>query len=428
MIRICVLLALAAACGKVGETNSGENDPTITSVSPDHGPAGGGITITVEGSGFSNGDTVVLIGGLLADATTVESDTRLSFVLPPGDENVTADVVVGNANGFGTKAAAFRYNPRPILLSITPEAGRSVGGTQVTITGRGFQTLEAGVPTVRIGGGLATDVQIIDDRTIVATTGPVNSEVKPFSKVDVEVENTNGVATITGGFTTTARGLLAFARFSSDIYFVDKLTGDATKLAVASHRVGGCTTRGGVLYGVGRSGGQGHSLVTIDALTGQTAVLGKLSSSPTTFHGTSSIAFVGTRLFAIDNANSGARTMRLMEINPSNGMVTLLPAINGPVENGSAIASRDATSVFYMDRANQTVDTINVTTGTLTPGATMNGNQSRIHGLASVDGTMYLLERDNSRISTVNPATGALTSLATLPFPANGMCETPSTF
>lgn len=429
--RSFVQLAIVAlaACGSVGESNSGENDPTITSVSPDHGPTTGGITVTLEGTGFSAGDPFVVVGGVLANNAVATSDSQLTFELPPGIENELVDVTVGNGNGFGSKLAAFRYNPRPIILSVTPEVGRSAGGTQITITGRGFQQLEAGVPTIRIGGGVASDVQIVDDKTMTATTGAVNGEIKPFTKVDVEIQNANGTVVMPEAFTITARGLLALARGNSRVHFIDKVTGEVTQLARVTHRISSCTTKDGILYGSGRGADGTHELVTFDPISGAETVVGKLREANMTQHALGAISFVGTKLVGIDNSPRGPRTNRLMEIDPATGTVTFIGATAMALQPAAGITQRDATTLYYADRSNANLGTINANNSTLAPGpAFSGGSTSTVHSLTNLDGTLYLTERDTSRLFTVNPATAALTLLANLSFPPSAMCETPSTF
>lgn len=424
-----LLLLALAACGSVGQTDSDADDPVITSVSPDHGPTTGGITVTLEGSGFSAGDPYVVVGGLLAPTATATSDSTLTFELPPGLENEIVDITVGNGNGFGTKTQAFRYNPRPVILSISPEIGRSAGGTPITITGRGFQQLEAGVPTIRIGGGVATDVQIIDDKTMTAITGAVNGEIKAFTKVDVEIQNANGSAVTPEAFTVTARGLLAVARGNSRVHFIDKVTGEVTPLGRVSHRISSCTTKDGILYGSGRGADGTHELVTFDAITGAVTVVGKLREANMTQHAFSSISWVGTKLVGIDNSPRGPVTNRLMQIDPATGTVTFIGATAMPLQPAGGITQRDSTSLYYADQSSTTLDTINANTSTLAVGpAFTGGSGSTVHSLTNLDGTLYLTERDSARLFTVNPATAALTLLANLSFSPSGMCETPSTY
>ncbi|MFC6018447.1 IPT/TIG domain-containing protein [Plantactinospora solaniradicis] len=84
--------------------------PTISDIDPDRGPAGGGTTVTVNGSGFVPGGTTVNICGrsIAASSVTVSPDgLSLTFVTPPcaaGDTTVTVTTSEGTSNGV-----TFRY-------------------------------------------------------------------------------------------------------------------------------------------------------------------------------------------------------------------------------------------------------------------------------------------------------------------------------
>ncbi len=57
--------------------------PTITDVSPDTGPADGGTTVTIIGSGFTSAGSVIF-GSVAATGFTINSDTEITAVSPPG--------------------------------------------------------------------------------------------------------------------------------------------------------------------------------------------------------------------------------------------------------------------------------------------------------------------------------------------------------
>ena len=83
--------------------------PTITSISPKSGPTTGGTTITIVGTGFTAGSTV-LIGqghgsgtGALTAAVETQTSTQLTAVTPPGKKG-TWNVYV-HTPGAGTSAA-----------------------------------------------------------------------------------------------------------------------------------------------------------------------------------------------------------------------------------------------------------------------------------------------------------------------------------
>ncbi|MGW4461293.1 IPT/TIG domain-containing protein [Micromonospora sp. NPDC004704] len=97
--------------------------PTISDLDPDQGPTGGGTTVTVGGSGFVPGATIVNICGrsIPATAVTVSPDgLSLTFVTPPcagGNTTVSVTTDAGSSNGL-----TFRY-----VAGGLPVTGASVG-------------------------------------------------------------------------------------------------------------------------------------------------------------------------------------------------------------------------------------------------------------------------------------------------------------
>ncbi len=94
--------------------------PTVTSVAPATGPAAGGTTVKVNGTGFARGQhaigmisakghvTGVTFGGNAATAVKVLSDTQLECVTPAHAAGAVT-VAVTSAAGAGNHAAAFTY-------------------------------------------------------------------------------------------------------------------------------------------------------------------------------------------------------------------------------------------------------------------------------------------------------------------------------
>jgi|GEM_PF-1096396 len=174
--------------------------PRIVLVSPPNGTPLGGTVVTLTGSGYlanAPGLNSVTFGGASAANVTVVDDTTLTCESPPGIVGATVDVTVSNANGSDTLAGAYTYDSAPILMTVAPSSGTSLGGTAVTLSGVGF--LNGGAPpnTVTFGGVAATNVVLVDDATITCDT-PAGTA---GTSVDVVVTNSNGVATIPSGFT-----------------------------------------------------------------------------------------------------------------------------------------------------------------------------------------------------------------------------------
>jgi hypothetical protein len=81
--------------------------PTITSVSPAGGPAGGGTNVTITGTGFT-GATAVTFGAQPATSLTVDSDTQIAAIAPAGAVG-PVDIHVTSPGGPATMSNAFRY-------------------------------------------------------------------------------------------------------------------------------------------------------------------------------------------------------------------------------------------------------------------------------------------------------------------------------
>ncbi|HEU5222494.1 MAG TPA: IPT/TIG domain-containing protein [Candidatus Lumbricidophila sp.] len=165
--------------------------PTATSLSPNHGPAAGGTTVTVTGSGFIPGATTVSIDGFTVPAT-VSSPTELTFTTPA---HAPGNVAVSVTTPGGTSAdvpGGFTFDPASVT-GIAPPAGPTAGGTTVVITGSCF----VNVTDVTFGGTSAASFTVDSPTQITATT-PAG-----VGAVDVSVISSGqcGTGTAPGGFT-----------------------------------------------------------------------------------------------------------------------------------------------------------------------------------------------------------------------------------
>jgi hypothetical protein len=118
------------------------NPPTISAIEPKHGPAVGGTPVTITGTGFT-GASAVTFGSTAATSFTVNSDTSITAVSPPGVPGYpTGKVIVTVTTPGGTSehkiagVGEFAYDPT--ITGIEPNSGPAAGGTLVTIHGEGF--------------------------------------------------------------------------------------------------------------------------------------------------------------------------------------------------------------------------------------------------------------------------------------------------
>ncbi|MFP7759632.1 IPT/TIG domain-containing protein, partial [Marisediminicola sp. LYQ85] len=167
--------------------------PLALSLTPDRGPASGGTTVTITGSGFT-GTTDVTIGGVPVLRFTVLSDTVITAVTAPNDPDLH-DVVVETAVGPSNPLDFEHFDDGTVddVPSVTPDAGPETGGTTVIITGTCF----TGATDVLFGDTSAASFTVLSDTRIEAVT-PAGS-----GTVDVSVIGAPGCDTVVvaDGFT-----------------------------------------------------------------------------------------------------------------------------------------------------------------------------------------------------------------------------------
>jgi hypothetical protein len=149
---------------------------SVTGLSPTLGPVAGGTLVTITGTGFT-GLSAVNFGTTPATSDTFVSDTSITAESPPGTGAVDVTVTATGGTSPTSPADVFTYVAAPAVSGLTPTRGPSAGGTLVTITGNGF----TGASAVDFGATLATNLTVVSDTTITATSpagaGPVNVTV-----------------------------------------------------------------------------------------------------------------------------------------------------------------------------------------------------------------------------------------------------------
>ena len=161
--------------------------PTIASITPASGLIAGGTHITINGTGFNLGLTV-LVNGAAATVTGVTA-LQIAATTPAGSAGA-AELKITNQDGQYV-AGAFTYNPYPTLTTVSPAAG--LQGTAITLTGTGFQT-DVSVTIANISA--TSIVRVSDTQITAAAPASATSGAK-----DVKVTNPDaGSATLTNGF------------------------------------------------------------------------------------------------------------------------------------------------------------------------------------------------------------------------------------
>ncbi|MDR3397961.1 MAG: IPT/TIG domain-containing protein [Pandoraea sp.] len=159
--------------------------PTVTSAAPAYGPVAGGTTVTLTGTNFIPGVTVVMVGGQLANSVTVNGPTSLTATVPAGTAG-TVGIIVTTPLGSKTLVGGYTYYAAPAVTSISPATGTATGGTVVTITGTGFSN----VTGVWFGGTAASNISV-SGTTQITATAPAGSGV-----VDVRVTAAGGTSPV----------------------------------------------------------------------------------------------------------------------------------------------------------------------------------------------------------------------------------------
>ncbi|MFZ1037925.1 MAG: IPT/TIG domain-containing protein, partial [Smithella sp.] len=159
-------------------------------ISPVQGSVKGHETVTIYGANFVQPATVQIgsinetVQSVSSDGTTITVTTQpVSGTAPSGAQAVT----VTTSLGVATLSAAFTYQEsvNPTIYAISPNIGPLEGGTQVTITGIGFQY------PVQVLFGTQQAAVISSNYNQVVCTSPSITASAPTTPTTVSVTVTN---------------------------------------------------------------------------------------------------------------------------------------------------------------------------------------------------------------------------------------------
>jgi len=161
--------------------------PAVTGISPSSGSTLGGTSITISGSGFTNGSSVEF-GGVAATSFTVNTDSSITAVAPAHMAG-TIDITVTTSGGTSATLSADHFTyitpPAPVVTGVSPSSGSYMGGTSVTISGSNF----TGAGSVLFGGLAATSFTVNTDGSITAVA-PAHF----VGTVDITVTTSSGTS------------------------------------------------------------------------------------------------------------------------------------------------------------------------------------------------------------------------------------------
>ncbi|MCC6527643.1 MAG: IPT/TIG domain-containing protein [Polyangiaceae bacterium] len=160
--------------------------PTVIGHEPKLGSVLGGTKVVLDGTGFER-ETKVWFGKEPAKAIVWKNASTLEVVAPAGKAAGLVDLVVATPDAVPvTLKNGYRYEalPAPTVQSVSPNRGGTAGGTELTVSGKGFVKESV----VLVGGAPATKVKLVDPGTLEARTPPG----KHGQMVDVVVRNPGG--------------------------------------------------------------------------------------------------------------------------------------------------------------------------------------------------------------------------------------------
>jgi matrixin/IPT/TIG domain-containing protein len=136
-LRDLLVIDAAGRCAiEAGALDVVAPGPAVLSVDATTGPASGGTAVSIHGSGFQEGASVIFGDELAVSA--VVSPTQIE-ALSPKHEPGTVDVIVVSPDGQeGRKLGAFAYAATPSVDVVFPTVGSSAGGLLVRVTGSDF--------------------------------------------------------------------------------------------------------------------------------------------------------------------------------------------------------------------------------------------------------------------------------------------------
>ena len=143
-----------------------QDRPTVTTVSPRRGPAGGGTRVTISGGNFKPGATVRFDNSAAANVTVV-SASQITCVTPAHFPAVVDVTVVNPSSESGT-----------LLRSFTFEADRASLSLPAVVGGKGAQ-VQVPINLANVAGMAAADVTITFNPAVLSGIGAQTGSLTP---------------------------------------------------------------------------------------------------------------------------------------------------------------------------------------------------------------------------------------------------------
>jgi hypothetical protein len=356
--------------------------PTLTSISPTSGPVTGGTVITLTGTNFASGATV-LVNGVPATAVTFVSATQVRATTPAGVVGARTVLITNPSGQSASLTNAFTYLAAPTVTAVSPASGPTSGGTTITVTGTAFVS----GATVRVNGVAATGVTFVS-----ATQVRANTPAAAAGTYAVQVTNPSGqAATLNSAFTYVAPPAVTSVSPTSG-----PTTGGTTITVTGTQFVSGATVR---VNGVAATGVTFLSATQVRAVTpaGTAGARSVQVANPDGQSSTLANAFTYT---------TSAPSPTLTAISPASGGTAGGTAVTLTGTNFSAgatvtIGGAAATSVVVASATSITAVTPAGTAGARDVRVTLSGGQS-----ATLTGGFSYTAPTAPTLSTIAPVSG----------------------
>ncbi|HVJ54435.1 MAG TPA: IPT/TIG domain-containing protein, partial [Aliidongia sp.] len=305
----------AGACSSLFTTCPGNTGPTVTSLTPTSGPAAGGTSVTIAGSGFT-GASSVKFGGVSGTGISVVNDDQITVTAPAGSAGLV-DITVTTPNGTSPTSASDEFTYA--ALTAPPVTG------PVTAT-VGYGSVSNAI-ALNLSGGPATSVSIASAPAHGAATASGTS-----------IRYTPAAGFFGGDSFTYKAANTAGTSTAATI----SINVPAPTVSVAPTTLAGGTVGTAYSQSLAASGGQGpytfSTTLASGTLPGGLALSsnGTISGTPTTV-GTFSFTVKGTDSSAPTHASFTSGTISLIIAAPGTPIVATISPASGPTFGGNAV-------------------------------------------------------------------------------------------
>ncbi|WP_406275660.1 IPT/TIG domain-containing protein [Nocardia sp. NBC_00881] len=347
--------------------------PSLTSVTPSSGPAAGGTTVILTGTGLATA-SAVNFGGTPATSFIVNSDTQITAVAPAGTG--TVQVTVTTAGGT-TNGVAYTYVSVPTLTTLVPSSGPGAGGTAVVLTGTGL----TGATAVNFGGTPATSFTVNSATQITAvvpagtgtvqvtvTTAGGTSNGLAYTYIPVPTLTTvvPNVGPVTGGTTVvlTGTGLTGATAVNFGGTPATSFTVNSATQITAVAPAGTGTVPITVTTGGGTSNGVAYTYVAVPALTTVVPNVGPVTGGTT-------VVITGTGLTGATAVNFGGTPATSFTVNSATQITAVAPAGTGTVQVTVNTPGGTSNGVAFTYVAVPTLTTLVPSSGPVAGGTTV---------------------------------------------------------